>query len=353
MSRMKIRLYLLAAILAVHAACGGGGGGAAGDVSRRAAGDPGPAPPPTTVGVPFVCAPPADLPGSNPGGIEGTGRGVAKKVTHLEVAGQTWEIGHASILIDGQPATSEQVVDGLITTVRGTIATTAMGTADSVVTETRVAGPITSVTSTADQLIVLGQTVTVTPDTQMEVSPAALAAGDTVAINALATADGALVATRLARRAADLEYVVTGPVSAVDANRHTFRINGLTVDYSGVVPQGFPTGIIHDGDLVRVFGHLTGGTTLSARDVEFRLATLSGQAGEFVALYGYITRFVSNADFDVNGVPITTSAATEMTGATDMHGNLVLALDEVVDICGTLRSSGEVAATQVFITWDY
>jgi uncharacterized protein DUF5666 len=354
MSRMKSRVYLLAAILALHAACGGGGGGAAGDVSRRAAGDPGAVSPPTTVGVPFVCAPPADLSGSNPGGIEGTGRGVAKKVTHLEVAGQTWDIGHASILIDGQPATSKQVVDGLITTVQGTIAPTAMGTADSVVTETRVAGPITSVSSTADQLIVLGQTIAVTPDTQMDVTPVALAPGDTVAINALATANGTLVATRLARRAADLEYVVTGPVSSLDDNRHTFRINGLIVDYSGGVPQGFPTGTIHDGDVVRVFGRLTGGsTTLSARDVELRLETLSGQAGEFVALYGYITRFVSNADFEVNGVPITTSAATEMTGATDIHGNLVLALDEVVDICGTLRNNGEVAATQVFITWDY
>jgi Domain of unknown function (DUF5666) len=355
MSTMKVvRVYLLAATLAAYTACGGGGGGAAGDVSRRVAGNPGSAPPPTAVGVPFVCAPPADLAGSSPGGIEGTGRGVAKKITHLEVAGQSWDIGHASIVVDGQPAMSEQIVDGLITTVQGTIAPTAMGTADSVVTETRVAGPITSVDSTADQLIVLGQSVAVTSDTKMDVSPPALAAGDTVAINALLTANGSLVATHVARRAADLEYVVTGTVSALDANRHTFLINALTVDYSGVVPQGFPTGIIHDGDVVRVFGRLTGGsTTLSARDMEFRLDTLSGQAGEFVALYGYITRFVSNADFDVNGVPITTSAATEMTGATDIHGNLVLALDEVVDICGTLLSNGEVAATQVFITWDY
>jgi hypothetical protein len=353
MSRVNVRVYLLAAILAAHAACGGGGGGDASDVSRRVAGDPSSAPPPN-VGVPFVCAPPADLPGSNPGGIEGTGRGVAKKVTDLEVAGQTWDIGHASILIDGQPATSEQVVDGLITTVQGTIAPTAMGTADSVVTETRVAGPITSVSSTADQLIVLGQTVAVTSDTQMDVSPPALAAGDTVAINALVTANGTLVATRLTRRAADLEYVVTGTVSSLHDSRHTFLINGLTVDYSGVMPQGFPTGIVHDGDLVRVFGRLPGGsTTLSARDVEFRLATLAGQTGEFIALYGYITRFVSNVDFDVNGVPITTSAATDIGGATDIHGVPVLALDEVVDICGTLLGNGEVAATEVYITWDY
>jgi len=352
MNRMNVRVYLLAVILGAQAACGGGGGGDPG-VSRRLAGDPGAAPPPTpTVGVPFVCAPAADLPGSNPGGIEGTGRGVARKVTNLEVAGQTWNIGHASILIDGQPATSEQVVDGLITTVQGTVAPTAMGTADSVVSETVVAGPITS--GGSYQLIVLGQSVALTPDTKIDVSPPALAAGDTVAIHALVTANGSLIATRLARRAADLEYVVTGTVSSLDDSKHRFLINALTVDYTGVAPQGFPTGVIHDGDLVRVFGRLTGGnTTLSARDVEFRLATLSGHAGELVALYGYITRFVSNADFAVNGVPITTSAATDIQGATDIHGNLVLALNEVVYVCGTLVSNGEVGATQVYITWDY
>jgi Domain of unknown function (DUF5666) len=350
MNRMNVRVFLLAVILAAHAACGGGGGGDAG-VSPRLADAPGSAPPPPptpTVGVPFVCAPPADLPGSNPGGIEGTGRGVAKKVTNLEVAGQTWNIGHASVLIDGQPATSEQVVDGLITTVQGTVAPTGMGTADSVVSETVVAGPITS-GSTAYQLIVLGQSVAFTPDTKIDVSPPALAAGDTVAIHALVTANGSLIATRLARRAADLEYVVTGTVSSLDDSKHRFLINALTVDYTGVAPQGFPTGVIHDGDLVRVFGRLTGGnTTFSARDVEFRLATLSGHAGELVALYGYVTRFVSNADFAVNGVPITASAATDIQG-----GGTPLALNEVVDVCGTLLSNGEIAATQVYITWDY
>jgi hypothetical protein len=351
MSRMNVRAYLLAAILGVQSACGGGGGGDAGNAGRSVAGHPSSTAPPTpapSVGVPFVCAPAANLPGSNPNGIEGTGHGVARKVTDLMVAGQTWDIGHTSILIDGQPTTSEQIVDGLITTVQGTIAPTGMGTADSVVSETQVAGPITSVDSTADQLIVLGQTVALTPDTHMDVSPPALAAGDTVAINALVTANGSLVATRLARRAADLEYVVTGTVSSLDDSRHRFQINALTVDYSGVVPQGFPTGIIHDGDLVRVFGLLPGGsTTLSARDVEFRLATPPGQVGELIALYGYITRFVSNADFDVNGVPITTSAAT------DIEPPGPLALNEVVDVCGTLVSNGEVAATQVFLTWDY
>jgi hypothetical protein len=346
---MHLRAYLVAAILGALAACGGGGASDAGVASSQgSAPPPATAPPPV---APFVCAPADTAPGSSPGGIEGTGRGPARKLLALKVAGQAWNIDHAAILIDGQPATSAQVVDGLVTTVQGTIAPTAMGTADSVVSETQVAGPITSVDSTAAHLVVLGQSVALMQYTQMEVSAPGLAVGDTVAVSALGTANGTLVATRIARRAADLEYVVTGAVSSLNSSAHNFQINNLTVDYSGAVPQGFPTGAIHDGDLVRVSGRFPGGsTTLSARTVDFRLDTLPGPAGQQIALYGYITRLVSNADFDVSGVRITTSAVT------DIQPPGPLELDASVDVCGTLLGNGEVDATQIKIVaspWDY
>jgi hypothetical protein len=182
-------------------------------------------------------------------------------------------------------------------------------------------------------------------------SPPALAAGDTVEVNALVTANGILVATRIERRAADLEYFITGTVSSHDDSAHTLVISALTVDYSGVVLQGFPGGALHDGDLVRVFGRLSAGSTrLSARAVEFRPDTLPGNVGTHIALYGYVTRLVSDADFDVEGVPITTTAATDFElvgGSTHLH------LSDVVVICGALASNGTVAATQVLGTWDY
>lgn len=294
---------------------------------------------------------------SSTGGIEGTGirikgagRGPASKRASLVVAGQAWDISHASIMIDGQPATPAQIVDGQITVVQGKPAATAAGTADSVVSETRVAGPITQVDSTADptdatvagHLVLLGQQVRLLTNTILELSPQALAVGDTVEVSALVTADGTLVATRVARRPVDLEYFVTGTVSSHDEVARTLVINALSVDYGSTTPQGFPTGAIQDGDLVRVFGRLSvASTTLSARAVEFRLATLPGPIGEQIALNGYITRFASAADFDVDGVPITTSAATDFQPV-----NLV-ALSDYVTVCGTLISSGQVAATRV------
>jgi hypothetical protein len=298
-------------------------------------------------GVPFTCAADPTAPAWSAGGIEGTGFGPARKRANLMVAGQTWNIDRASVLLNGQPATSAQIVDGLVTTVQGTLTTESSGTADTVVSESRVAGPIASVDATGTNLVVLGQHVVLTQDTQMS-SAAALVVGDTVEVNALATAEGALVATRLVPREADLEYFVTGTVTALDDAKRTLVINSLTVEYGGVALQGFPTGTVHVGDLVRVFGRVAAGSTvLSARAVEFRQATPPGNAGTHIALYGYITRLASNVDFDVDGVPITTSAATDI----EPPGPLVL--DQVVFVCGTLAGNERVTATEVDVTWDY
>ena len=181
-----------------------------------------------------------------------------RKLADISVADQIWDVSHAAVLIDGQPATSAQITDGIVTTVQGTLAATGAATADSVASESQVAGPITSVDATGNTLVVLGQSIEVSEDTPMP-SPPALAVGDTVEVNALVTANGMLVATRIDRRAADLEYFITGTVSSHDDSAHTLVINSLTVDYSGVVPQGFPTGAVHDGDLVRVFGQVNPG----------------------------------------------------------------------------------------------
>jgi hypothetical protein len=340
---MSIRAWLLVPMLAGLVACGDGDTTALSS-NAQGVGDPAPAPNP---GVPITCAVDPASPAWSAGGIEGTGFGPARrKLANLLVAGQTWDVAHAAVLIDGRPATGEQIADGTITTVQGTLAATGPATADAVVSESRVAGPITSVSDNGIDLVVLGQPVVVQQDTQMP-PPPALVVGDTVEVNALASANGILVATRIARRAADLEYFVTGTVSAHDDSAHTLVINALTVDYSGVVLQGFPTDAVRDGDLVRVFGHLGGGLTLSARAVEFRPATLPGAAGTHISLYGYITRLVSDADFDVEGVPIST------TSATDFEVGGALALSQVVVVCGTLTGAGTVAATQVLGTWDY
>ena len=347
---MSIRGWLLALTLACLAGCGGR------DARTAATSDPQavskPDPPPATTPAPGTsssgwCTDPRPALGSSAGGIEGTGFGpVRRKLANIAVAGQMWDVSHAAVLINGQPATSAQIADGIITTVQGTLAATGAATAASVASESRVAGPITSIDATGDTLVVLGQSIAVSEDTPMP-SPPALAAGDTVEVNALVTANGILVATRIERRAADLEYFITGTVSSHDDSAHTLMINALTVDYSGVVPQGFPTGAVHDGDLVRVFGHLAPGSmTLSARAVEFRTATPPGAVGAEFQLYGYITRLTSNADFDVNGVPITTTAATDLPPAP-------LYLDQVVVACGALDSNGKITAWEVDATWDY
>ena len=291
--------------------------------------------------------------------IEGTGaaaaRGPVRQLANLVVAGQQWDVSHATITIDGQTATAAQLIDGRVSTVQGKTAASAAGTADTVASETRIAGPIASIDaianpsdSTVGHLVVLGQSVRLVQSKAFAtVAPAGLAVGDPVEVNALVTADGSVVATRIDRRAADLEYFVTGTVISHDDSAHQLVINALHVDYSNAAPQGFPSGAIQDGELVRVFGRLpSGSAVLGARAVEYRVATPPGQVGEQAFLNGYITRYASSADFDVDGVPITTAATTVIQPFD------VLALNVPVIVCGMLIANGRVAAAQVTVQTD-
>lgn len=356
MSTMVIRLGVITVLLAGLAACSGGGGASQGNQPAAARN------PPPGSGPTGVCQ--DTFPGTLPvqGGIEGSGsnrsvaRGPIRKLNQLVVAGQQWDVSHASITIDGQPATAGLLALGQGATVQGTTAGPAVGVADVVVSETRVAGPISYLDAMGDpndasvqgHLVVLGQPVRLVRSNASgitRISPAGLAVGDTVGVSALASANGTLVATRIDRRAADLEYLVTGIVKLSDASAQSFAIGGLAIDYSGVLPTGFPGGVIHDGDLARVFGRVPAGSAmLQARAIEFRLATPPGPADERIFLSGLVTRYVSSADFDVDGVPIATSAATAFDPID------LVALNASVSVVGTLLADGRVDATRVTIS---
>ena len=138
---MSIRGWLLALTLACLAGCGGR------DARTAATSDPQavskPDPPPATTPAPGTsssgwCTDPRPALGSSAGGIEGTGFGpVRRKLANIAVAGQMWDVSHAAVLINGQPATSAQIADGIITTVQGTLAATGAATAASVASESR------------------------------------------------------------------------------------------------------------------------------------------------------------------------------------------------------------------------
>lgn len=277
-------------------------------------------------------------------------RGTITGFGSIVVNGVHFATDEATITVDGTPATQGDLAVGDVVLVEGTLADDrASGTASSVTFDDAVEGPVTEVDLAAGTLVVLGQLVRVDADTSFDdrISPASLegvAIGDIVEVAGFILADGTIAATRIEPKAPGEEFEVTGAVGDVNAADLTFRIGGLLVDYSAAMLDDFPAGAPENGQLVEAKGDSLGaGGELLATRVEFKGDDLPGAAGDRVEVEGFITRFASPADFDVEGIPVTTSGQTVFENGTSAD----LGLNRKVEVEGELGSDGVVAADEV------
>lgn len=202
----------------------------------------------------------------------------------------------------------------------------ATGRASSISSRSYVQGQISAVNSGANQLTVLGVTVTVNPRTVYEgvTGIAALAAHDTVEVHGMVNGSGGVTATRVEKKAATSEVRLTGTVESFDATM--FVINGVTVQYQPADLVDVPNGISR-GLLVRVKGTLSGAAidATSVRQVRLAPAMKEGQVFD---IEGFVTGFTSAANFEVNGVAVTVAAGARVQGT--------VALGSHVEVEGTV-----------------
>ena len=327
----KIIVAFFATAILSTAGCGGGGGG-------------GDTPPPTT--PPPTTPPPT-------GGITGSGVAVGPITGFgsVIVNGVTYDTSSATFTKDGQSATQDDFSVGQVVVVKGSVDDNGTNaTADSVEFDDVVEGPVSSHNTTTGEFVVLGQTVRIVPTTSFDDTPACpadLTQAVAVEVSGLADANGVIEATRIECRDGTWDGVleVNGLVSGHNAGAQTFMINALEVDYSGAAVDNFPTGIINDGDPVEAKGTAFDGTTLDATRVEYKGNRFATDDGDFGEIEGFITRFVSASDFDVSGIPVTTTASTTFEGgaAADLDLNLKVEVD------GNFNASGVLVATKVDI----
>lgn len=317
-----------AILLALFAGCGGGGSG---DSLT---------PPPTT-------PPPS-------GGIGRNGVAVGPITTFgsIVVNGVRYETNSATFLLDGVAGTQDDLKVGQIVSVKGTInddGTT--GTADEVTFDDSVKGPVESVDLALKQLVVLGQTVLVSLDTSFDdsFSPASLegvAVGQIVEVSGQFNANGNIVATRIEPKPAGTMFEVHGTVTGLNTMAQTFSLNALVVDYSSATLDNFVGGQIAEGDFVEAKGMALGAAgELLATKVELESLLPDTADGDRVEIEGFITRFVSAQDFDVAGVPVTTTGATSYLGGAAAD----LGLNVKVEVEGDINASGVISATKVDI----
>lgn len=282
------------------------------------------------------------------GGISGSGNsvGAVQGFGSIIVNGREFDVDAATIRVDGAPATQSDLRVGHVVVVAASFDDFKASHVDY---RSRLEGPVQSI-AIADAalgeatLVVLGQVVATNAgtnfvDARLDPTAAnALSAGDLVEISGVADAAGTLVASFLERKPSLDEYKVSGVVES--ASGSTLRIGGLSVDASaaGDVPDV--------GDFVEAIGRPedfdAGASTFVASSIE-TIDPVAPAAGEWLDVGGYVTRFISSTDFDVDGVRVTTTAATRYKDGSPS----ALVLNARVCVEGRVDSSGRIVASEV------
>ena len=227
----------------------------------------------------------------------------------------------------------------------------ATNVATRVLYRANVKGPATTVTvvdalvGRAD-LVVLGQRVTTDATTTfVDGDLAVLAQNDLLEISGTVEANGDIKASFVERKTTLSEYKALGTVAALTAT--TFTLGSLTVDYAGASLDEFDGAAISNGDIVEIrgpAGNFTSPDQFTASEVELLpTVTLGGDA--IGRVEGFIDRFASSTDFDVQTTPVTTDANTVFVNGA--AGNLGLGVK--VQVEGTADGNGPLLAERIVI----
>lgn len=292
--------------------------------------------------------------GSLQSGIEGSGirtsptgitaSGVVTALGSIVVNDVRYDVAEAAVSINGLPATPVDLAPGQVTVVEGALdADGTTGTAARVLVEVQVAGPVSAVYRNPDRLVILGQTIavqsnTVIPERDDTLPLGGLAVGNDVEVSGFADSSGVLHARRISSRRIRTPLLLTGYIANLDANASTFTVNGQAVNYAGAGLTGFDAPF--DGARVRISLQGLAAGTLNADRIELLDPGLPGALGDLASVQGWITRFESQTDFDVDGHPVVgTQSSAGVSGD--------IGLDAFVSVTGTLLADGVVQATGI------
>lgn len=257
--------------------------------------------------------------GIGSGGTGGIASGPITGFGSVIVNGVRFDDSAARVTIDGaadRPLSELKL--GMVVEVRGDIDVSARtGRAEEIVARYAVRGPASDIDAAHATLVVLGQRVRTDAATVLDglKSLAELAPGDLVAVSGLAdAAGGALVATRLERRAAATDYEAQGTLGALSGR--TFRLGSLVVDASNAALDGV---VLAEGAVVSVRGALSPAGILVATRVAPAAAT--PPAGVFLEYVGYVSGYASLASFRVGTLQVNGSGARIEGGSAGQLAN--------------------------------
>jgi len=271
-----------------------------------------------------------------------------------------------SVILENPTNAQLQAVLGVgqIITVRGTRTDDSNGVANTIRFDDELVGEITTVSTADGSFTVLGQTVSVTPDTIIDDSiieaarggveipddlrfgdlpetlDQLLSAGMFVGVSGFPSQNG-LEATRVEDVSnlggGQLEAEVKGFVANLDDLLGQFDINGLTVSYdaSDLDVEDFGNLLLANGQFVEVHGTATSSTTIDASRIELEDDFVDDDfnSGE-IEIEGVIQK-VAPGVIVINGIEIRVNDITPFSEGLR------------VEIKGTLQSDGSIVITRL------
>lgn len=277
------------------------------------------------------------------GGISGSGLsvGAVDGFGSVIVNNSEFNTSSAIITIEGAGALEDDLRVGQVVKVTADFDTLRASRIDYAA---RIKGPVQAI-SVGDAalgtatLTVLGQSVRTLALTNFDnaslnpLAANALTVGSLVEISGSVDANGVLIASFLERKTTLPEFKVIGRVSNLTAT--TFRIGTLTIDFS--TASGTPV----NGALVEVKGPSSGFNALSNTLTASSVSSVPGpgvSSNQSIEIEGYVTRFVSPTDFDVERVRVRTTATTAYANGsvTSLAANVKIEVEGVVDSLGVL-----------------
>lgn len=316
-------LTLVVAMLALLCSCGGGGTSFAGVDS-----------------------------GGTGGGVTTLASGPVNGLGSAIVDGVRFDIANASIVDeDGDPITESQISMGMVARIESSSVVTANGqstaTAATMVIRSQLVGPVDSVNVAGNELVMLGQTIAITPATWFDSSLSggfsSALVGEIIEVYGQYDRNRNIyVATRIAEHLDHSAYKIAGVLNAVDTTAHTLTVGGQSVSYALLAPANVPTLTV--GDFVRVkVGTLQIGGVWRALAVAVARTDLPDRRE--VRVRGRIGKWASTRSFHVDGVQVDAASATFV----GTESNAVLGAR--VTVVGA-SSGGVMHATQVTIDGD-
>jgi len=277
--------------------------------------------------------------GSDTAGIGGSGFISSGSVTgfgSVFVNGVEFETGASTFDVEDVNGTQQDLRIGMIVQVEGTINSDGVtGTSTHIQYSDELEGPVSDVVTSADfkTLTVLGKTVIVSnTDTAFEgLTYASVALGNVIEVSGFYDELGHLQASYVELKSSTFDAGTVFEIKGVISNLSgtDFVVQSVNINAASANLSDLPNGFENDL-LVEVKGTYNSGTnTITAIEVEAEDNDLSEDGNE-VEVEGFITRYASINDFDINGY------AVNGTNATLMPATLVLEVGVKVEAEGAV-----------------